>query len=143
MNSTKYTHLNVFTDHLQVLTPSSWPDEERIHASPSPAAIRPPEFLFDRPASLMDDAGGFFDRKGSLFDNERHILAANSESNGVSRVEHDANNYKIHVSVPNFKPEELVVKTIDNNKVQVLKLFFFFEKRNNKNNYNDSSFNQC
>ena len=58
-------------------------------------------------------------RKGSLFDHENSILAANSES-GVSRVEYDNDNYKIHVNVKDFRPEELVVKTVDNT-VKVIK----------------------
>jgi len=77
---------------------------------------------------LLDDGGFFdrkedsffdrkedsiFDRKGSLFDNERSIIANNSEASGVSRVEYDDHNYKIHVNVQNFSPEELVVKTVD------------------------------
>ena len=69
--------------------------------------------ILDAPRpSIIDDAG-FFDRKGSLFDHENSILAANSES-GVSRVEYDNDNYKIHVNVKDFLPEELVVKTVDN-----------------------------
>jgi hypothetical protein len=32
----------------------------------------------------------------------------------VFRVEYDDDLYKIHVKVENFKPEELIVKTVDN-----------------------------
>ena len=62
-------------------------------------------------------------RKGSLFDHENSILAANSES-GVSRVEYDNDNYKIHVNVKDFRPEELVVKTVDNT-VKVKKILVY------------------
>ena len=34
--------------------------------------------------------------------------------NYFSRVEYDDDMYKIHVKVENFKPEELIVKTVDN-----------------------------
>ena len=41
------------------------------------------------------------------------------------RVEYDANNYKIHVNVKEYKPEELVVKTVDNNKIQVCFIYLY------------------
>ena len=78
--------------------------------------------IFDPRPSILDDSG-FFDRKRSLFDNETSLMASNSETSGVSRVEYDANNYKIHVNVENFKPEELIVKTIENT-IQVCTLYF-------------------
>ena len=96
------------------MSPSKWDDDRDTFGS----SLGRHGSIFDNRPSLLDD-GGFFDRKGSLFDSEKSILAANSETSGVSRVEYDANNYKIHVNVQNFKPEELVVKTVDNNTVQV------------------------
>merc|ERR1719239_39016 len=66
--------------------------------------------------------------------------AANTESNGVSRVEYDANNYKIHVNVKEYKPEELVVKTVDNNKIQVEAKHE--EKTSNGQSYSTKSFSQ-
>ncbi len=39
------------------------------------------------------------------------------------RVEYDDDLYKIHVKVENFKPEELIVKTVDNT-VQVGPAFY-------------------
>lgn len=127
----------------KVLNPSSWGEEDRKREvltthqrEPVPTPHHQRESaplstrqgsIFDRP-SLLDDGGFFdrkedsffdrkedsiFDRKGSLFDNERSIIANNSEASGVSRVEYDDHNYKIHVNVQNFSPEELVVKTVD------------------------------
>ena len=61
-----------------------------------------------------------------MFDHENSILAANSES-GVSRVEYDNDNYKIHVNVKDFRPEELVVKTVDNT-VKVKKILVYCHK---------------
>lgn len=73
-------------------------------------------FESSRANSLFDDTTSFFDRSrtGSIFDNEKSLFAANSEQSGVSRVEYDDDLYKIHVKVENFKPEELIVKTVDN-----------------------------
>jgi len=94
--------------------------------------------ILDAPRpSIIDDAG-FFDRKGSLFDHENSILAANSES-GVSRVEYDNDNYKIHVNVKDFLPEELVVKTVDNTVKVDAK---HEEKTASGNSYSTRSFSQ-
>jgi len=94
--------------------------------------------MLDAPRpSIIDDAG-FFDRKGSLFDHENSILAANSES-GVSRVEYDNDNYKIHVNVKDFLPEELVVKTVDNTVKVDAK---HEEKTASGNSYSTRSFSQ-
>jgi len=117
----------------KVMTPSKWEDDRPTRDTSSSSssstttttskAFNSPlssnlhgggSNIFDQRPSLLDDSSFFEPRKGSLFDNEKSILAANSETNGVSRVEYDATNYKIHVNVENFLPEELVVKTIDN-----------------------------
>jgi len=45
---------------------------------------------------------------------ERSLFAANSEQSGVSRVQYDDKNYKILVNVEDYKPEELMIKTVDN-----------------------------
>merc|ERR1711892_1036123 len=75
----------------KVLDPNSWEDERRK-------------------ASAFD--GG---RSRSLFDrDDRSLFAANSEQNGISRVQYDDDSYKILVNVEKFKPEELVIKTVDN-----------------------------
>merc|ERR1712106_191929 len=73
--------------------------------------------IFDssRP-SIFDDRSIFDrDRSHSLFDrDDRSLFAANSEQNGISRVQYDDDTYKILVNVEKFKPEELVIKTVDN-----------------------------
>lgn len=100
----------------KVMSPSSWEDDRSASKQQQDSVFNSSNrhgSIFENRPSLLDD-GGFFDRKGSLFDNEKTLLASNSETNGVSRVEYDNNNYKIHVNVENFRPEELVVKTIDN-----------------------------
>ncbi len=43
------------------------------------------------------------------------------------RVEYDDDLYKIHVKVENFKPEELIVKTVDNT-VQVVPALYHQKK---------------
>ena len=49
--------------------------------------------------------------------------------NPVFRVEYDNDTYKIHVNVKDFKPEELVVKTVDNTvKVPTFATFFKLSK---------------
>lgn len=99
----------------KVMSPSKWEDDRPRDSSFNNSSISNTRHgsIFDNRPSLLDD-NSFFDRKGSLFDSEKSLLATNSETNGVSRVEYDDNNYKIHVNVENFRPEELVVKTIDN-----------------------------
>merc|ERR1712107_796466 len=65
----------------------------------------------------MGEDRSIFDRErsGSLFDrDDRSLFAVNSEQNGVSRVQYDDDTYKILVNVESYKPEELVIKTIDN-----------------------------
>jgi len=79
---------------------------------------RPSGSLFGqaRADNFFDDKSIFDrERSGSLFDrDDRSLFAANSEQNGVSKVQYDNDTYKILVNVENFKPEELVIKTIDN-----------------------------
>jgi len=134
----------------KVLSPSSWDDDQSsrqqersrdsLFNNSSSLSSGRHGSIFDAPSILDRDRDSFFDRKGSLFDNERSLLAANSESNGVSRVEYDANNYKIHVNVKEYKPEELVVKTVDNNKIQVEAKHE--EKTSNGQSYSTKSFSQ-
>jgi len=73
--------------------------------------------LFDtaRP-SLFDDKSLFDHNKThSIFDrDDRSLFAGNSEQSGISRVQYDDDTYKILVNVEKYKPEELVIKTVDN-----------------------------
>eukprot|EP00092_Neocalanus_flemingeri_P085137 GFUD01107087.1.p1 GENE.GFUD01107087.1~~GFUD01107087.1.p1 ORF type:complete len:431 (+),score=128.22 GFUD01107087.1:226-1518(+) len=98
--------------------------------------------LFDtsRP-SLFDDRSLFDrDRSHSLFDrDDRSLFAANSEQNGISRVQYDDDTYKILVNVEKYKPEELVIKTVDNTIVVEAK---HEEKTTEGRSYSTQSFNQ-
>eukprot|EP00092_Neocalanus_flemingeri_P004800 GFUD01005168.1.p1 GENE.GFUD01005168.1~~GFUD01005168.1.p1 ORF type:complete len:521 (-),score=138.30 GFUD01005168.1:487-2049(-) len=98
--------------------------------------------LFDtsRP-SLFDDRSIFDrDRSHSLFDrDDRSLFAANSEQNGISRVQYDDDTYKILVNVEKFKPEELVIKTVDNTIIVEAK---HEEKTTEGRSYSTQSFNQ-
>eukprot|EP00092_Neocalanus_flemingeri_P097854 GFUD01124766.1.p1 GENE.GFUD01124766.1~~GFUD01124766.1.p1 ORF type:complete len:466 (-),score=135.54 GFUD01124766.1:124-1521(-) len=93
--------------------------------------------MFDkeRTGSLFDDRK---DRSGSLFD-DRSLFASNSEQNGISRVQYDDDTYKIHVNVEKYKPEELVIKTVDNTVIVEAK---HEEKTSDGRSYATQSFNQ-
>merc|ERR1712121_623782 len=101
----------------KVLDPNSWEEDDR------------------RRASNFDSA-----RPGSLFDrDERSLFAANSEQNGISRVQYDNDSYKILVNVENYNPEELVIKTVDNTVIVEAK---HEEKTPEGRSYSTQSFNQ-
>merc|ERR1712106_47955 len=80
--------------------------------------------------SLMDSS--------SLF-NDHSLFSADPAQNTVSKVEVENNTYKILVNVQNYKPEELVIKTINNTvKVEAK----HEEKASNGHSYSTQSFNQ-
>jgi len=135
----------------KVLDPSSWEEDDRRRASNFDSA-----FNDMRKGSAFDSAlsstrqGSMFDssrpsifdrdRSGSLFDrDERSLFAANSEQNGISRVQYDDDSYKILVNVENYKPEELVIKTVDNTVIVEAK---HEEKTPEGRSYSTQSFNQ-
>jgi len=100
-----------------------------------------PSFYDDRRANNYSDERSLL-KKGpreNLFDDDRSLFAANSEQNGVSKVQYDDKNYKILVNVENFKPEELVIKTIDNTVHVEAK---HEEKTSDGRSYSTKSFNQ-
>merc|ERR1712168_653887 len=94
----------------------------------------------DKERSSFFDEKSIFDkeRSGSLFD-DRSLFAANSEQNGISRVQNDDDTYKILVNVENYKPEELVIKTVDNTVHVEAK---HEEKTSDGRSYSTRSFNQ-
>jgi len=96
--------------------------------------------LFDKEKSSFFDEKSIFDkeRSGSLFD-DRSLFAANSEQNGISRVQYDDDTYKILVNVEKYKPEELVIKTVDNTVIVEAK---HEEKTSDGRSYATQSFNQ-
>merc|ERR1711902_57228 len=111
----------------KVLSPPTWDEQDRRKESNVSAATafddRRRESAFDNMRrdsafnSALSKHDSMFDRErsGSLFDrDDRSLFAANSEQNGVSRVQYDDDTYKILVNVESYKPEELVIKTIDN-----------------------------
>merc|ERR1712117_129422 len=135
----------------KVLDPNSWEEDDRRRASNFDSA-----FNDMRKGSAFDSAlsstrqGSMFDssrpsifdrdRSGSLFDrDERSLFAANSEQNGISRVQYDDDSYKILVNVENYKPEELVIKTVDNTVIVEAK---HEEKTPEGRSYSTQSFNQ-
>merc|ERR1740137_139499 len=143
----------------KVLDPNSWEDERR-KASACDDRRRAPAFdsAFDdmRKGSAFESAlsstqqGSMFDssrpsifdrdRSSSLFDrDDRSLFAANSEQNGISRVQYDDDSYKIMVNVEKFKPEELVIKTVDNAVIVEAK---HEEKISEGRSYSTQSFNQ-
>lgn len=104
------------------------------------SALSKHDSMFDNPRSGFFEDRSIFDREraGSLFD-DRSLFAANSEQNGVSRVQYDDNTYKILVNVESYKPEELVIKTVDNT-VQVEATHM--EKTSDGRSHSTKSFNQ-
>ena len=96
--------------------------------------------IFDKERSNFFDDKSIFDkeRSGSIFD-DRSLFAANSEQNGISRVQYDDDTYKILVNVEKYKPEELVIKTVDNTVLVEAK---HEEKTSDGRSYATQSFNQ-
>ena len=84
--------------------------------------------IFDRPAersALFDSR----DRSASLFD----------EQNGGARVVYEDDQYKILINVEHFQPEELMIKTVDNNVIVEAK---HEEKTSDGRSFSTKSFNQ-
>merc|ERR1712106_885012 len=96
--------------------------------------------IFHKERSSFFDEKSIFDkeRSGSLFD-DRSLFANNSEQNGISRVQYDDDTYKILVNVEKYKPEELVIKTVDNTVLVEAK---HEEKTTDGRSYATQSFNQ-
>ena len=96
--------------------------------------------IFDKERSNFFDDKSIFDkeRSGSIFD-DRSLFAANSEQNGISRVQYDDDTYKILVNVEKYKPEELIIKTVDNTVLVEAK---HEEKTSDGRSYATQSFNQ-
>lgn len=110
----------------KVMSPASWEVEDKkrdnITSRHGTDITSRHGSLFDKnnslfTQSLVDDRGIFdrAERSGSLFDrDDRALFAGNSEQGGVSRVQYDDDTYKILVNVVDYKPEELVIKTVGN-----------------------------
>lgn len=88
----------------RVLSPSAWNDDFKRRDSSS---------LTSSALSRRDDPP----LKTSIFDDRSLFGSGVMDSRvggGSSRVQYDDDMYRIHVDVQNFKPEELVIKTIGN-----------------------------
>merc|ERR1711970_1426680 len=135
----------------KVLDPNSWEDDDRRRTSAFDSSMNDMRkgsafdsalsstrqgSMFDSPRPSIFD----HDRSNSIFDrDERSLFAANSEQNGISRVQYDDDSYKIHVNVEKYKPEELVIKTVDNTVIVEAK---HEEKTPEGRSYSTHSFNQ-
>merc|ERR1711988_1200224 len=82
--------------------------------------------IFDKDRSALFDSR---ERSGSLFD----------EQNGLSRVVYEDDLYKILINVEKFLPEELMIKTVDNNVIVEAK---HEEKTSDGRSFSTQSFNQ-
>ena len=87
-------------------------------------------------------------RHGSIFDNNRSTFGSRDRSaslfdddrdSGVSRVVYEDDMYKILINVENFLPEELMIKTVDNNVIVEAK---HEEKTSDGRSFSTQSFNQ-
>jgi len=128
----------------KVLDPNSWEEDDRRRGSNFDSAFNNMRkgSAFDSALSSTRQGSSIFDssRPGSVFDrDERSLFAANSEQNGISRVQYDDDSYKILVNVENYNPEELVIKTVDNTVIVEAK---HEEKTPEGRSYSTQSFNQ-
>jgi len=136
----------------QALQPSSWDKEMDSKEYRRPSAFdeirRDSEINEKRIESAFDELrrdSNFSTKHDSFFDSSKSnllnqsLMPASSDYNGISKVQVDDDNYNIIVNVENFKPEELVIKTIDNRVVVEAK---HEEKTSNGNTYSTQSLNQ-
>merc|ERR1712179_746968 len=127
----------------KVLDPNSWEEDDRRRASNFDSAFNDMRkgSAFDSALSSTRQGSSMFDSsRPSFFDrDERSVFAANSEQNGISRVQYDNDSYKILVNVENYNPEELVIKTVDNTVIVEAK---HEEKTPEGRSYSTQSFNQ-
>merc|ERR1712152_63829 len=83
--------------------------------------------------------GGIFDNGLSTFSRERSTSNLNDQENGASRVVYEDDLYKILINVDKYQPEELMIKTVDNNVIVEAK---HEEKTSDGRSYSTQSFNQ-
>jgi len=120
---------------------SSFGDMRREPAYNSLLSNRNEDF-FDTPRPSLFDKKTVFDqsRTHSLFNpNNRSLVDAGDQQNGISQIQYDDDMYKILVNVENYKPEELVIKTVDNTVIVEAK---HEEKTSDGHSYATQSFNQ-
>ena len=84
----------------RVLAPSTWDTRPTIS-----------------PRNSFDDLGiSGNNKRGSLFDlpPPPHLHHGGGGDGGISKVTYDNDNYKILIDVKDFRPEELIIKTVGN-----------------------------
>ena len=106
--------------------------------------------IFDRRESAFDDMRRDFGsalsntRHGSGFDTRSSMSRDRAgslfeEENGVSKIVYEDDMYKILINVDKYTPEELTIKTVDNNVIVEAK---HEEKTTDGRSYSTQSFNQ-
>ena len=86
--------------------------------------------IFDRPA----------ESRSTLFDNrDRSAASLFDDQNAGARVVYEDDQYKILINVEHFQPEELMIKTVDNNVIVEAK---HEEKTSDGRSFSTKSFNQ-
>merc|ERR1711902_25936 len=95
-------------------------------------------FSDKRRESAFDDLRRDSNSFGSALSNSRHGSLF-EEDNGVSRVVYEDDLYKILINVDKYQPEELMIKTVDNNVIVEAK---HEEKTSDGRSYSTQSFNQ-
>ena len=104
-------------------------DDLRKDSFSSPISTSRHGSIFDRPAAERSAIFDNRDRSGSLFDDQ----------NGGARVVYEDDQYKILINVEHFQPEELMIKTVDNNVIVEAK---HEEKTSDGRSFSTKSFNQ-
>merc|ERR1712241_470500 len=86
--------------------------------------------IFDRPAAV---------ERSTIFDNRERSASLFDDQNGGARVVYEDDQYKILINVEHFLPEELMIKTVDNNVIVEAK---HEEKTSDGRSFSTQSFNQ-
>lgn len=86
----------------KVLSPSNWDDNFQTRTNANSLSSKRDDHM----------------KHTSLFDRDPHFFPISNtgtgSDNGISKVHYDDENYKILVDVKDFKPEELIIKTVGN-----------------------------
>jgi HSP20 family molecular chaperone IbpA len=85
----------------RVLSPSNWEDNFQTPSRPLIGLGSSREHYHPKHSSIFDRDPAFF-------------AGSEGGGGGISKVQYDDDNYKILVNVQDFKPEELMIKTVGN-----------------------------
>ena len=101
---------------------------------------------FQTPISISNSNsrhGSIFDRpsaeRSTIFDNRERSASLFDDQNGGAKVVYEDDQYKILINVEHFQPEELMIKTVDNNVIVEAK---HEEKTSDGRSFSTKSFNQ-